>query len=80
MFVDVDNDVEVAGGPATHTCFAVARAAQARTVLDAGGDAHLQFGTMLHAAFAAATFAGIGDNLPGAIAPRAGGRDREKSA
>ena len=58
--LDVDLDVEIAGGAAIDARFALAAVAQAHAVVDAGGDLHFQGLLALDATGAAAGGAGLG--------------------
>src|ERR1017187_41020 len=80
VLANMNDYVEIARRAASHTRFPVARTAQARTVLDAGGDTDFQFIAVLRATFAAAAFAGLRENLAGAVAARAGGSHGEEPA
>lgn len=64
---DANDDVEIAGGATFDAHVAIALRAEARALLDAGGDLDADAGFFLGAAIAAAGFAGIGDNLATAL-------------
>src|SRR5690606_22283160 len=72
VLLHADLDVQVARRPAVGARLAVAGAADAHAVVDAGGDLHLQRLVVLDLGLAVAGGAGLGDDLAGAAALRAG--------
>src|SRR5258708_4471999 len=74
---DVENDIQIPRRTATPSGFAIAGGAKARTGIHAGGDAQLDFGGKFAAPSAAAGFARLLDDPPGALALRARLRDAE---
>src|SRR3954451_6922442 len=80
MFLDVNDDVEVARRPATNSGFAVLRRAQARAVGDTRRDLEFDRARFFDAAFAVANTARFLDYLARAATTRTGLRNLEKSA
>src|SRR5690606_2443803 len=72
VLAQADLDVQVAGRAAVGAGLAVAGAADAHAVVDAGGDAHFQGLLALDLALAMAGLAGLGNDLARAAAVRAG--------
>src|SRR5207248_6376002 len=72
VLAHADEDVEVAGRAAVEAGLSFGGDAQARAVVDAGGDLHRDLLLLAHAAGAAARRARILDHLAGAAALRAG--------
>src|SRR5262249_33509823 len=72
-------DVEIAGGPAAHAGFALARQANARAVLDAGRNVDRQRALARDAARPRTGRAGIVDHLAAAMTGRAGALEREEA-
>ena len=72
VFLDVDDDVEIATRTATDAGLAVAGDAEARAVVNAGGDFNFDAARQLGATFATAFGARALDRLAGATAARAG--------
>jgi hypothetical protein len=71
--LDVDEDVEIAGGRAPLARFAGAADSDGGAVLDAGWNLDRHFGLGEAAAGAAAGLAGVGDDLARSLADAAGG-------
>ena len=76
---DVDEDVEIARRPAAHARLALARQADARAFVDAGGNVDRERLALVDAPLAPAGRAGIGDRLADAAALRAGLLDHEEA-
>src|SRR6185503_16889547 len=79
VLLDVDDDVEVAGGTAGRTGFAFAVQPQLLAGGDAGGNLDGDLAIARHPSGAVATLARLGDDLAGATALRAGARDGEEA-
>ena len=79
MRLDREEDVEVARRAAAHARLALAGEADARAVLDAGGDVDRQRPLARHAARAGAVVARVVDRLAAALAGRAGALDGEEA-
>ena len=71
--------VHLAGAAAALAGVALARQADARAVVDPGGDLQVQGAGLTHLAVAVAGGAGIGDHLAGAVAAGAGALDLEEA-
>src|SRR5207253_9879227 len=70
VLFQADLDVQVARRPAVRAGLAVARAADAHAVVDAGGDLDFERLLLFHAALAVARGAGLGNDLARAAAMR----------
>ena len=79
VLLDVDDDVEVAGGTAGGAMLAFAVQAQPLAGRDAGRNLHRELALAADAARAAARLARLGDRLAGAAAVRARARDGQES-
>src|SRR6185436_14049309 len=79
VLLDVEDDVEIAGGAAVEPLLALAGEAQPRTLFDAGRDGHLERALLLDPPLAAAALAGVGDHRAAAAALRAGAGDGEEA-
>ena len=76
---DRQEDVEIAGRPATHAGFALAGETDAGSVLDAGRNVHRQSPLAHHPARPRARAARVVDHLAAALAVRAGALEREEA-
>src|SRR5687767_11667826 len=79
VLLEPDLDVQVTRRPAVGARLAVAGAADAHAVVDAGGNLHFQRLLLLDAALAMAGGAGLGNDLARAAAVRAGLLHAEKT-
>src|SRR5438270_5493580 len=79
VLVDGDEYVQIAGRTAIETGFPFAGHAQARAIVDAGGDFDGDIFLLAHAAGAVAVRAGILDHFAGAAALRARAGDSEEA-
>ena len=79
VLLDADLDVQVARRPAVGARLAVAAGADAHAVVDAGGDLHLQRLGFLILPWPLQVVQGLGDDLAGAVAVRAGLLDAEEA-
>ena len=77
--LDGEENIEIAGRAAAHARLALAAEANARAVLDAGGNVDRQRALPGHAAGAGAFVARIVDRLPAAVTGRAGALDGEEA-
>src|SRR5438270_5130550 len=74
----VHEQVEVAARGATYSGLAFARDADARALIDAGGDLHRELALAVRPAFAVAVRARVGDHFARAAAGRAAALDNEE--
>jgi hypothetical protein len=80
VFLDVNDNVEITGGPAAHAGIAIATGSKARTFIDPSWDAQLDPGRFLGPTFTVAVVARLGNALPSSATIRTGLLDLEESA
>src|SRR5687767_9952203 len=79
VWLDMDDDVEIARGPAVHPGFAFTRKPDAVAFIHARGNLDRQSLVLLHAPGAAARLTRVRDHLAGAVAARTRLLDREEA-